>query len=69
MLILKRVPRFERSCRREELSFFFSIYLFLTTITIFTLSFLQTNTRTFVNSTDPDETVREEPSQQDLHCF
>ena len=30
---------------------------------------LQTNTDTFANSADPDETVSNEPSHQDLHCL
>ena len=34
-----------------------------------TLSALQTNTDTFANSADPDETARIEPSHQDLHCL
>ena len=32
------------------------------------LSTLQTNTDPYVNSVDPDETARYEPSHQDLHC-
>ena len=37
----------------------------------FHLSFssLQTNTNTCANSVDPDETARNEPSHQDLHCL
>ena len=31
------------------------------------LSFLQTNTDKFENSTDPDETAHNGPSHQDLH--
>ena len=34
-----------------------------------TLSSLQTNTRTCVNSADPDEMPRNEPSHQYLHCL
>ena len=34
-----------------------------------TTSNLQTNTDTFANSVDPDETARNEPSQQNLHCL
>ena len=33
------------------------------------LSALQTNTDTFANSVDPDETAHHEPSHQDLHCL
>ena len=35
----------------------------------FNLSTLQTNTETYANSADPDETARNEPSHQDLHCL
>ena len=34
-----------------------------------TLTAWQTNTYTFVNSVDPDETARNEPSHQELHCL
>ena len=37
--------------------------------TFLTLSSLQTNMDTFVNSVDPDETAHNEPSHQDLHCL
>ena len=33
------------------------------------LSSLKINTDTFANSVDPDETARNEPSHQDLHCL
>ena len=36
---------------------------------ILTLSSLQTNTDTFANSADPDETAHNEPSHQDLQCL
>ena len=35
----------------------------------FDISYLQTSTHTSANSADPDETARNEPSHQDLHCF
>ena len=36
---------------------------------LLTLSTWQTKTFTFANSVDPDETARNEPSHQDLHCL
>ena len=33
------------------------------------LSSLQTNAGIFLNSADPEETARNEPSHQDLHSF
>ena len=33
------------------------------------LSSLENNTDTVANSADPDETARNEPSHQDLHCL
>ena len=38
------------------------------TLTALTLSSLQTNTDTFANSVDPDETAHNEQSHQDLNC-
>ena len=34
-----------------------------------TISSIQTKTYTIANSVDPDETARDEPSHQDLHCL
>ena len=34
-----------------------------------TLSARQTKTNLYANSADPDETSRNEPSHQDLHCL
>ena len=36
---------------------------------VLTLSACQTKTDTCANSIDPDETARNEPSHQDLHCL
>ena len=38
-------------------------------ISLLTLSALLTTRDTCVNSIDPDETVRNEPSHQDIHCL
>ena len=45
------------------------VRVILSNNTALTLSSLQTNTGTFANSADPDETAHNEPSHQDLQCL